>query len=40
MLSYQVFKLCEQDLLAKPEKVVTELKNYRKKLEIAEAEIA
>ena len=30
----------EQDLLAKPKKIITELKNYRKKLEFAEAEIA
>ena len=40
VLSYQVFKLYEQDLLAKPKKIITELKNYRKKLEVAEAEIA
>ena len=40
VLSYQVFKLYEQDLLAKPKKIITELKNYRKKLEFAEAEIA
>ena len=40
VLSYQVFKLYEQDLLAKPKKITTELKNYRKKLEVAEAEIA
>ena len=40
VLSYQIFKLSEQDLLAKPKKIKTELKNYRKKLELAEAEIA
>ena len=33
-------QLYEQDLLAKPKKITTELKNYRKKLELAEAEIA
>ena len=40
VLSYQIFKLSEQDLLAKPKKIKTELENYRKKLELAEAEIA
>ena len=28
VLSYQVFKLYEQDLLAKPKKIITELKNW------------
>jgi len=40
MLSYQFFKLYEQHLLTKHKKLGTELKNYRKKLEILEAEIA
>jgi len=40
VLSFQVFKLYEQDLLARPKKITTELKNYRKKLELVEAEIA
>jgi hypothetical protein len=39
-LSYQVFKLYEQDLLNKPKQIAIELANNRKKLEIVEAEIA
>ena len=40
VLSYQVFKLYEQELLAKSKEIIIELTNYRQKLEIAEAEIA
>lgn len=40
VLSYHVFKFYEQDLLAKSEKKIIELENYRKKLEIANATIA
>ena len=40
VLSYQVFKFYEQDLLAKSKEKMIELENYRKKLEIAKAEIA
>lgn len=40
VLSYHVFKLYEQDLLTKSKEKITELENYRKKLEIANARIA
>jgi hypothetical protein len=40
VLSYQVFKSAEQELLSKPKKLIDQLDKYKKKLQLAEAQIA